>query len=61
MFQAFGNTIEIKKRKNKNFKKIKINLNDDSEKGISMLFQKLLQNLRYFSKFKTDYYGVVMI
>ena len=53
-FQSFGNTItEIKKEKIKIFKKIKINLNDDSEKGISNAisetitkFESIFQNLK---------------
>ncbi len=52
--KAFGNTItEIKKEKIKIFKKIKINLNDDSEKGISNAisetitkFESIFQNLK---------------
>ena len=52
--KAFGNTInEINKEKIKIFKKIKINLNDDSEKGISSAisetitkFDKIFNNLK---------------
>tara|TARA_B100001057_G_scaffold429229_1_gene455205 strand:+ start:100 stop:1248 length:1149 start_codon:yes stop_codon:yes gene_type:complete len=52
--KAFGNTIsEIKKEKIKIFKKIKISLNDDSEKGISSAisetitkFENIFQNLK---------------
>ncbi len=54
--KSFGNTIkEIEKEKIKIFKKIKINLNDDSEKGISRAISETITKFEsIFQRLKPD-------